>query len=70
MTTARQVLKRYHSMVPEPITLHRIEEAGYNVDYFLKSMIGDLLEASDWEKPEVLELIRKCRQIRRRRKYT
>lgn len=65
MSTAREIMERYHARVPFPITPAKIKTAGYDVEQYLKGLIRELGEADDSHVPQVQDALRKIHLMQR-----
>ena len=70
MSSAKEILERYHSKVTFPITPGKIKAAGYDVEQFLNGLIADIRRADDSQAPLIQRYLRELGRIKRRYKKT
>jgi len=57
MATVKDVLEKYHKLVPFPITLAKVKKAGYKPEQYLRDLAADLNQCSDKKDGKSKKLI-------------
>ena len=59
----RTVLLRYGRLVSFPLTVDKIDKAGFDVNYFLFALLNELSQCDDKDKPLVRKLVKEVEMV-------